>query len=59
MLSENRHNEFNDIIYAVEPVDLLLKDLQEHVHELKQSSDTIRKELEQKNGNLIPLLHGD
>ena len=29
------------------------------MQELIKSSDTIRRELEQKNGNLIPLLHAD
>ena len=59
VLSENRHSEFNDIIYAIEPVEDQLNHLQEFVQELQKSSDTIRRELEQKNGNLIPLLHTD
>jgi len=58
-LSESRHSEFNDIIYAIEPVEQQLSHLQGFVQELIKSSDIIRKELEQKNGNLIPLLHTD
>jgi len=56
VLSEARHHEFNDIIYAIEPVEMQLDQLQSFVQELTKSSDIIRKELEQKNGNLIPLL---
>lgn len=58
-ISESRHQEFNDIIYSIEPVEQQLAHLKEYVQELIKSSDTIRKELEQKNGNLIPLLHTD
>ena len=56
MLSESRHAEFNDIIYAIEPVEDELSHLQEFVQELMRSSDTIRRELESKQGTLIPLL---
>ena len=59
VLSENRHQEFNDIIYAVEPVEMQLEQLQHHVDELIKSSDTIKNELEQKNGDLIPVLRAD
>ena len=58
-LSESRHTEFNDIIYAIEPVEVQLTELQEIVQELTHSSDTIRNELEHKAGNLIPLLNTD
>lgn len=59
VLSEARHQEFNDIIYAVEPVEMQLEQLQHHVDELIKSSDTIKNELEQKNGDLIPVLRAD
>lgn len=56
-LSESRHQEFNDIIYAIEPVEVQLAQLQRYVQELITSSNTIRNELESKSGNLIPLLN--
>ena len=46
LVSENRFEEFNAIIYAVEPVERQLTQLQRFVQELIQSSDTIKKELE-------------
>ena len=48
MLSESRHTELTDIIYAIEPVEDELSHLQEFVKELMKSSDTIRRELESK-----------
>ena len=59
LVSENRFEEFNAIIYAVEPVERQLTQLQRFVQELIQSSDTIKKELEQKQGNLVPILQSD
>ena len=57
MLSESRHQEFNDIIYAIEPVEMQLEQLQQYVRELIKSCKTISSELELKNGNLMPLLN--
>ena len=56
VLSESRHTELTDIIYAIEPVEDELSHLQEFVKELMKSSDTIRRELESKQSTLIPLL---
>ena len=36
LISENRYNEFNDIIYAIEPVERHLSQLQQFVQELKK-----------------------
>ena len=41
---------------AIEPIERQLIQLQRFVQELIQSSETIKKELEQKHGNLVPLL---
>ena len=46
LVSANRYQEFNDIIYSFEPIDKQMKGIRQFVDELSESSDTIRKELE-------------
>ncbi len=54
-VSMNRFQEFNDIIYAFEPVDKQMKGIRQFVDELSSSAKTIRKELEGQNSDLLHL----